>query len=101
MAKQPSFWKNGWLSQWFKALRPTPKRKKRAVRHFSLQGMQQLEERAMLATVVTLDTTDLAANASAIVIHGTGFHPIVNKNTVVFNDGAVGTVTAATSTDLT
>src|SRR5262249_17938318 len=62
--------------------------------------LECLEERALL-TSVTLDTSNLAANATAIVINGTGFDPIVANNSVVFNDGAAGTITAATPTSLT
>ena len=50
---------------------------------------------------VTADTSNLLADAAAISISGSGFDPIVANNSVVFNDGAVGTVTAATSTSLT
>jgi hypothetical protein len=50
---------------------------------------------------VTASTANLAANATSIVINGTGFDTQIGNNTVVFNDGAVGTVTAATSTSLT
>ena len=50
---------------------------------------------------VTADTSNLLADAAAISISGTGFDPIVANNSVVFNDGAVGTVTAATATSLT
>ena len=67
-------------------------------RNFSFQ---QLEERALLAVTVTQDTSDLAASATAIVIQGTEFDPIVSNNSVVFNNGAVGTVTEATDTALT
>jgi len=50
---------------------------------------------------VTSDTSNLMANAAAITIQGTGFDPIVGNNSVAFNDGAVGVVTAATATSLT
>ena len=35
------------------------------------------------------------------IIYGTGFNPTANQNTVIFNKAAVGTVTAATATELT
>jgi hypothetical protein len=43
----------------------------------------------------------LAANATTVTIRGFGFDPTAAHNTVVFNNGAVGTVTAATGTSLT
>jgi hypothetical protein len=56
---------------------------------------------ATVAPVVTLSTASLAANATTITINGVGFDTTAAHNTVVFNDGAVGTVTAATATSLT
>jgi preprotein translocase subunit YajC len=43
----------------------------------------------------------LAINAPTIVINGTGYSNTAANNTVTFNNGAVGTVTTATSTQLT
>ena len=43
---------------------------------------------------------NLAANATTVTITGLAFDPIAANNTVVFNDGAAGTVTVATSTSL-
>ena len=61
-----------------------------------------LETRAMLSVVtVTSSTTSLSVTSPEIVITGTGFDPIVSNNTVAFNNGAAGIVTAATSTSLT
>ena len=50
---------------------------------------------------VFASTANLAANASQITIHGLDFDPTAANNTVAFNDGAVGTITAATATSLT
>jgi|GEM_PF-2513059 len=63
---------------------------------------EMLEARAMLSGVtVTSSTTSLSVTSPEIVITGTGFDPIVSNNTVAFNNGAAGIVTAATSTSLT
>jgi sugar lactone lactonase YvrE len=52
--------------------------------------------------LVTSSTASLAANAPSITITGAGFDATTpGNNLVTFNDGAVGTVTAATSTSLT
>ena len=56
---------------------------------------------ALAPPVVTANTADLAAGASSIVITGTGFDPQAANNSVVFNDGASGTVMTATPTSLT
>ena len=57
---------------------------------------------AMVKPVVTANAgNQLAANATTLTIAGSGFDPIAANNTVVFNDGAVGTVTAATTASLT
>jgi hypothetical protein len=57
---------------------------------------------ALVRPVVTTNTTArLVANASSMTITGTGFSTTAANNTVVFNNGAVGTVTAATATTLT
>jgi hypothetical protein len=54
------------------------------------------------APVVTSSAATLAANATGITIAGTGFDGVTPaNNTVTFNDGATGTVTAATPTSLT
>ncbi|OWK43391.1 FG-GAP repeat domain-containing protein [Fimbriiglobus ruber] len=50
---------------------------------------------------VTASTASLPANATTITIHGTGFDPTAADNSIVFDDGAVGSVTAATPTSLT
>ena len=52
---------------------------------------------------VTLNknTTDRARNVTTLTLTGSGFDPIAANNTVRFNQRAVGTVTAATSTSLT
>lgn len=55
---------------------------------------------ATLAPTVTSSTANLAANAATITINGTGFSATAANNTVSFNNGAVGTVTAATTTSL-
>jgi hypothetical protein len=56
---------------------------------------------ATVIPVVTSNTTGLPINAATIVIAGAGFSATANLNTVVFNNGAVGTVAAATATSLT
>ena len=56
---------------------------------------------ALAPPIVTANTTNLSTNASSIVITGTGFDPQAGNNSVVFNDGATGTVTTATATSLT
>src|SRR5262249_7769959 len=43
----------------------------------------------------------IAANSSTITINGFGFDTTAGNNTVVFNNGAAGTVTSATATVLT
>ncbi|MDX1929109.1 MAG: IPT/TIG domain-containing protein, partial [Pirellulaceae bacterium] len=53
------------------------------------------------APVVTVDTTALAADATTLTINGFGFDKTAANNSVVFDNGAVGSVTAATSTTLT
>ena len=50
---------------------------------------------------VTASSASLAAGATQIVIAGSGFNTNAASNTVLFNLGVVGTVTAATSTSLT
>ena len=53
------------------------------------------------APTVTLSAASLAINASTITIAGTNFSTTAADNTVQFNDGAVGNVTASTATQLT
>ena len=50
---------------------------------------------------ITLNNKILPPNSNTISIKGTGFSLTANKNTVTFSNGAVGTVTAATATELT
>ena len=54
-----------------------------------------------VTVVVSSSTANLAAGAGLITIQGSGFDPTAAYDTVTFNDGAVGSVTAATSTALT
>ncbi|MFO1065428.1 MAG: IPT/TIG domain-containing protein [Pirellulales bacterium] len=56
---------------------------------------------AKVLPTVTSSNANLDANAATITINGTGFSTTAGNNTVVFNNGAVGTVTSATSTALT
>ncbi len=56
---------------------------------------------ANVAPVVTSSTTGLPANANSIIIAGLGFDTTITNDLVTFDNGAVGTVTAATSTQLT
>ncbi|MEI6235304.1 MAG: PKD domain-containing protein [Planctomycetota bacterium] len=53
------------------------------------------------APTVTANTANLAQNAPTFTIAGTNFSTTAANNTVAFNLGAVGTVTAATATQLT
>ena len=55
----------------------------------------------IVTPVVTASTANLAANASQIIIKGFGFDSTPANNKVLFNDGAVGTVTTATTSALT
>ena len=55
---------------------------------------------AVAAPTVTSSTANLANNATSIVITGTGFNTTASNNTVVFNNGAIGTVASATATQL-
>ena len=50
---------------------------------------------------ITLNTANLALGATTLTINGTGFDTTAANNTVTFNNGAVGTVSSATSTTLT
>jgi hypothetical protein len=56
---------------------------------------------ATFTPVVTSSTANLAANATSIVISGYGLSTTAGNNTVVFNDGAAGSVTTASATSLT
>ena len=51
--------------------------------------------------VVSSSASSLAADAATITINGHGFDLTAANNSVVFNNGAAGTVTAATATSLT
>jgi CheY-like chemotaxis protein len=54
------------------------------------------------APIVTASTDSVARNAASVTIAGTGFNAATpSANAVAFNLGAVGAVTAATSTSLT
>jgi len=67
----------------------------------TMHSLESLEDRTLLSVSVTPATTSLSASATEVVINGTDFDPIVSNNTVTFNKGAVGIVTAATATSLT
>ncbi|HXT59330.1 MAG TPA: IPT/TIG domain-containing protein, partial [Pirellulales bacterium] len=56
---------------------------------------------ATVAPAVTVSTASQSVNTTTVTINGAGFDTTPGNNTVVFNDGAVGTVTAATATSLT
>jgi hypothetical protein len=60
-----SFWLNTWLHSRFKSRRPAGVQRRR----FQLEC---LEDRTMPSVSVTLDTSNLMANATAIVINGSG-----------------------------
>jgi len=51
--------------------------------------------------VVTTNSTVIAPAATTLTINGSNFDPTAANNTVAFNLGAAGTVTAATATSLT
>jgi ribosomal protein L6P/L9E len=53
------------------------------------------------APTVTVNTDPRARSASTLIIHGTGFDPTAADNRIELSLGAVGVVTAATSTQLT
>ena len=55
----------------------------------------------VIALAVTSSTAPLAQNAPTIIINGNGFSTTTSNDTVVLDDGAVGAVTAATSTQMT
>jgi predicted membrane protein len=59
------------------------------------------EQVATVVPIVTQSTTNLAASATTLVIHGVGFSPTAANNKVTFDNGAQGTVTHATETTLT
>src|SRR5437868_6365927 len=101
MSSKLSFSLKAWIHSWFKPQRQARARKVRS-RYFRPRAfyLECLEDRALL-TGVTVDSSSLPADATAIVINGSGFDPIVANNSVAFNDGALGTVTAATATSLT
>lgn len=50
---------------------------------------------------VSVDDTDVEIDAATVEISGTGFSETPSENTVTFNLGAAGTVTASTTTSLT
>jgi hypothetical protein len=56
---------------------------------------------ATITPVVIKNTANLSASANTITITGFGFDLTPGNNTIVFNNGAVGTVTASTATSLT
>jgi hypothetical protein len=56
---------------------------------------------ATVTPVVTVNTANLAANATSMIINGFGFSSTPANNTVAFSGGATGTVTASSSTQLT
>ena len=55
----------------------------------------------LVAFVLTQLVGDLALHATTMTINGFGFDTTASNNTVVFNHGAVGTVTASSATALT
>jgi len=56
---------------------------------------------ATVTSSITASTSDLAANATTLLIHGLGFSTSANKDTVKFSGGVTGKVTGATATVLT
>ncbi|MCX6982630.1 MAG: cadherin-like domain-containing protein [Verrucomicrobia bacterium] len=53
------------------------------------------------APAVTSSIADLPINSATVTINGTGFSATAADNTVVFNNGAIGNVSAASATQLT
>jgi IPT/TIG domain len=101
MAKNPSFWSRLNVLSWFGTDRETHRRADRKRTRVARRvPFESLEERDLLTVVVDVTTTSIFQDVPAIVIHGSGFDPIVANNSVAFNDG-VGTVTGATDTELT
>ena len=105
MASLPSFWRKNWIRSWLQMFRPARAKNKhgRGVGRRSLR-VESLEGRALLSVTVTSSSANLLANASAIVISGTNFDPIVANDSVTFTNGngtVTGTVTAASATSLT
>ena len=56
---------------------------------------------ATVTPVVTANIANVAANFTTLTISGFGFDATAAHNTVALNNGAAGTVTAATATSLT
>ncbi|MFO1065424.1 MAG: hypothetical protein U0892_16280 [Pirellulales bacterium] len=56
---------------------------------------------ATVRPVVTTNSANLSAAATSITIAGYGFSTTLASNSVTFDNGAVGTVTAATANSLT
>ncbi len=56
---------------------------------------------ATVVPVVTSNTANLPVNSTSLTINGFGFSTTASNNTVTFSGGATGTVTAASSTQLT
>ncbi len=105
MSSLPSFWRKNWIRSWLQMFRPARAKRKlgQGLGRRSLR-VESLEGRAMLSVTITSSTSNLLANASAIVITGTNFDPIVANDSVTFTNGngtVTGTVTAASATSLT
>ena len=56
---------------------------------------------ATVIPTITLNTTNQLINAATLTINGTGFSTTPGNNAVTLNNGAVGSVSSATSTQLT
>lgn len=56
---------------------------------------------ATVVPVVTPSSENLLANATTLTILGSGFDTTFGNNSVSFNNGAIGTVTASTANSLT
>jgi DNA-directed RNA polymerase specialized sigma24 family protein len=61
----------------------------------------RLRERFSPAPSVTVNKGNMPVNQTQIVINGANFSPTTTNNTVVFSNGAVGTVVTATTSQLT
>ncbi len=99
MAKKPSFWGRLNLFSFFRSDTEARHQRRRS-RTTRRSPFERLEERDLFALTVTPNTSNLSPDAPAIIINGTEFDPIVANNTLTFDNGAIGTVTSATTTQL-
>ncbi len=99
VSQSPSFWDRLRQLSWFqsKSNGRYNRRRKRTIR---LTAFESLEERDLFAVSITSSTNTILPDVPAIVINGSGFDPIVANDTVTFDNGTIGTVVSATTTQL-